>query len=252
MSIKQGDTLNEPLHANGGVDRVFDRVLANPPFSQDYSWTELPGNEAAKESRFPIRMPEKDKADFMFIQHMLNVLKHDGKCATVVPLGPLFRGGKELEARKKYINDKSLRAVIALPSSLFYNTSIPAAILIFDMAGGDERSGVLFINASMGFENRAKQNKLREEDIEKILHVYRNPDLAVPSYSRVVSWDELTSEEGGYNCNIRRWVNNIKPPIPQHVRAHLHGGVPSTEIGDATMYWKMYSDVRADIFKEGE
>jgi len=252
MNIKQGDTLNEPLHANGGIDRIFDRVLANPPFSQDYSWAELPGNEAAKEARFPIRLPEKDKGDFMFIQHMLNVLKEDGKCATVVPLGPLFRGSTELEARKKFIDDKTLRAVIALPPSLFYNTSIPAAIMIFDMEGGEDRSGVLFINASKGFEDCAKQNKLREEDIEKILHVYRNPELPVPSYSKVVTWAELESEEGAYNCNIRRWVNNTDMPTPQDVRAHLHGGVPLSEIENAANYWSAYNGVRGDVFQEAE
>ena len=122
--------------------------------------------------------------------------------------------------------------------------------MIFDMDGGEERPGVLFINATKGFENEAKQNRLREEDIEKILHVYRNPETPTPSYSRIVTWDELTSDDGAYNCNIRRWVDNTVPPKPQDVRAHLYGGVPLSEIENANNYWRAYNSVYGDIFQE--
>ena len=249
MDIKQGDTLTEPLHADGGRTRMFDRVLANPPFSQDYTWADIPGTEDAKAARFPVRLPEKEKGDFMFVQHMLNVLKEDGKCATVVPLGPLFRSGKELDARKRFIDNRSLRAIIALPESLFYNTTIPAAIMVFDMEGGDERPGVLFINATKDFEDLPKQNRLRDEDIEKILNVYRNPDVPVDTFSRMVTWEELASEEGSYDCNIKRWVDNTELPELQDV-----GPICTVEcrsqIEDAPSYWTAYSGLRGVIFEE--
>jgi type I restriction enzyme M protein len=180
--VRQEDTIKNPAHMDEGNElRRYDRVLANPPFSQNYSKKELkfPG-------RFPVLMPEKGKkADLMFVQHMLAVLKSDGKLATIMPHGVLFRGGEEREARKYFIEKGYLEAVIGLPSNLFYGTGIPACILVMNKAGAKDRRHVLFINADREYREGKAQNFLRPEDIDKIVHVYRQgKDL--PGYARRV------------------------------------------------------------------
>ena len=164
--IRQEDTIKEPQHLDEKNElRRFDRVLANPPFSQNYSKTNLkfPG-------RFPVMMPESGKkADLMFVQHMLSVLKHDGRLATVMPHGVLFRGGEEQAARKHFIEQGYLEAIIGLPSNLFYGTGIPACILVMNKDGAAKREHVLFINADREYREGKAQNHLRPEDIDKIV-----------------------------------------------------------------------------------
>ena len=170
-SIEQQDTIQHPKHLepNGELKR-FDRVLANPPFSQNYSKKDMdfPG-------RFHVFMPEKGKkADLMFVQHMLAVLKADGKMATIMPHGVLFRGGEEHAARKYFIDLGYLEAVIGLPESLFYGTGITACILVMNKQGAAERKHVLFINADREYREGKAQNFLRPEDVDKIVHAYRS------------------------------------------------------------------------------
>lgn len=222
--IRQGDTLAEPLHLDAsGEIRRFDRILANPPFSQNYSKTGMKFKE-----RFHTWMPESGKkADLMFVQHMVASLKVDGKMAVVMPHGVLFRGGNEKDCRERLITSGLLDAVIGLPAQIFYGTGIPAAILVIDKAGADKREGVLFINADREYFEGKAQNRLRQEDIEKISHTYRER-LELPKYSRIVPVQELREED--WNCNIRRYVDNAPPPEPHDVRAHLHGGLPMGEI----------------------
>jgi type I restriction enzyme M protein len=228
--IRQQDTLREPQHKDETNQlRRFDRVLANPPFSQNYLKKDIqfPG-------RFPVWMPEKGKkADLMFVQHMLAVLKSDGRLATVMPHGVLFRGGEEREARKHFIDSGYLEAVIGLPGNLFYGTGIPACILVLNKAGAQQRDHVLFINADREYREGKAQNHLRAEDIDKIVHAYR-AGQDVPAYARRVPVAEIRAED--YNCNIRRYVDNAPPPEPHDVRAHLHGGVPVSEIGNLTHF----------------
>lgn len=240
--IRQQDTIKEPQHldANNELKR-FDRVLANPPFSQNYSKKELkfPG-------RFPVMMPEKGKkADLMFVQHMLAVLKHDGRLATIMPHGVLFRGGEEREARKYFIEKGYLEAIVGLPSNLFYGTGIPACILVMNKAGAASRDHVLFINADREYREGKAQNHLRPEDIDKIVHAYRE-GKDIPAYARRVPRAEIAAEE--YNCNIRRYVDNAPPPEPHDVRAHLHGGVPIVEVDSLGHFWSNYPGLREDCF----
>ena len=241
-NIRQQDTIREPQHqAEDGQLRRFDRVLANPPFSQNYIKKEIkfPG-------RFPVWMPEKGKkADLMFVQHMLAVLKADGRLATVMPHGVLFRGGEEREARKYFIDNGYLEAVIGLPSNLFYGTGIPACIVVLNKAGASDRRSVLFINADREYREGKGQNHLRPEDIDKILNAYRAGG-DIPAYARRVPISEITAED--YNCNIRRYVDNAPPPEPHDVRAHLHGGVPVTEIDALSHFWQNYEGLRESCF----
>ena len=158
--IRNADTLADPRHMDPATNELmrFDRVLANPPFSQNYAKTKSKskddGSGAKKKEpiafpgRFHVWMPEKGKkADLMFVQHMLAVLKSDGRMATVMPHGVLFRGGEEREARQYFIDKGYLEAVIGLPANLFYGTGIPACILVLNKAGAADRQHVLFINA---------------------------------------------------------------------------------------------------------
>ncbi len=240
--IRQEDTIKEPQHLDENNElKRFDRVLANPPFSQNYIKKELKFS-----GRFPVMMPEKGKkADLMFVQHMLAVLKYDGRLATIMPHGVLFRGGEEREARRHFIETGYLEAIIGLPSNLFYGTGIPACILVMNKQGAGDRNHVFFINADREYREGKAQKHLRPEDIDKIVHAYRKKQ-DIPGYARNVPVSEIAQEE--YNCNIRRYVDNAPPPEPHDVRAHLHGGVPIKEINTLEHFWKNYNGLRKDCF----
>ena len=246
--IRQEDTLRRPQHkADNNELKRYDRVLANPPFSQNYikKDIEYPG-------RFAVWMPEKGKkADLMFVQHMVAVLKADGKMATVMPHGVLFRGGEEKEARKHFIERGWLDAVIGLPAGLFYGTGIPACVLVMNKKAAAQRKHVIFINADREFREGKAQNFLRPEDISKIVHVYRTlsqgTETEVPGYARRVPVSEIEAED--FNCNIRRYVDNAPPPEPHDVRAHLHGGVPVVEIESLGRNWSNYAGLRERVFQ---
>ena len=241
--IRQGDTLKDPQHlAPNGELKRFDRVIANPPFSQNYTRKDIKFAD-----RFHVFMPDSGKkADLMFVQHMASVLTSVGKMACVMPHGVLFRGGDERACRQWFIANGWLEAVIGLPPGLFYGTGIPACVLVLNKDGASERTDVLFINADREFKEGKNQNALRPEDIEKITHVYRHR-LKVDKYSRPVSHEELGRED--YNLNIRRYVDNSPPPEPHDVRAHLHGGIPLIEVDALNGYFGNYAGVRDLLFQ---
>jgi type I restriction-modification system DNA methylase subunit len=240
--IRQGDTLKNPQHQNvQGEVATYDRVIANPPFSQNYTRKEMKFPE-----RFHTFLPESGKkADLMFVQHMVASLKGNGKLAVVMPHGVLFRGGEEKACRQRFIQDGILEAVIGLPAGLFYGTGIPACVLVINKAGAADRESVLVINADREYREGKNQNSLRAEDIEKITNVYRQ-HLPVPHYSRQVPYTKLAAED--YNLNIRRYVDNSPPPEPHDVRAHLNGGVPNREIEALRPYFDNYNGVRELLF----
>jgi type I restriction enzyme M protein len=242
--VRQGDTIKDPQHLDKkGEIRRFDRVIANPPFSQNYARNGMKFPE-----RFHTFLPESGKkADLMFVQHMVASLKSDGRMAVVMPHGVLFRGGEEKACRQKFIKDGILEAVIGLPAGLFYGTGIPACVLVINRHESAKRKSVLFINADREYKEGKNQNSLRPEDIEKITHVYRNR-LSVPKYSREVPVEELEREE--FNLNIRRYVDNSPPPEPHDVRSHLHGGIPVSEITLLTSYFDNYAGLRSLLFKD--
>lgn len=240
--IRQEDTLSKPQHREGNGELTrFDRILANPPFSQNYD-----AKEMEFKGRFAKWMPEKGKkADLMFVQHMLAVLKSDGRMATVMPHGVLFRGGEEKDAREHFIRQGWLDAVIGLPSGLFYGTGIPACILVMNKQDAATRRDVLFINADREYREGKAQNFLRPEDMAKIVDVYRRRQ-DVPGYARVVPVAEIEAEQ--FNCNIRRYVDNAPPPEPQDVRAHIHGGVPVAEVEALARHWANYPGLKDACF----
>ncbi len=228
--VENGDTLEDPLIlANGvlenGQIKKFDRVLANPPFSQNYSRANL-----TFPNRFREWCPESGKkADLMFVQHMLASLKPNGHMATIMPHGVLFRGGKEKLIREILINDDVIEAIISLPPGLFYGTGIPACVLVCNKSKADAlRDKVLFINADREFAEGKKQNKLRPEDVEKIDTVFTRK-REIPKYSRLVDKTEIVGTHD-HNLNIRRYVDNTPDPEPEDVQAHLIGGIPESEV----------------------
>jgi len=238
--IENGDTLNEPKHREGAELKRFDIVIANPPFSQNYSADTMKFKE-----RYHFWMPTKGKADFMFVQHMISTLKSTGRMAVIMPHGVLFRGGEERKMREWMIKRGYLEAVIGLPPALFYGTGIPASILIINRASAATRKEVLFINADHEYKEGKVQNTLRSEDIEKIAYVYRNR-RSLNKYSKLVTVAELEKEE--FNCNIRRYVDNSPPAEPHDVHAHLHGGIPGAEVEALADYWKSYAGIREQLF----
>jgi len=224
-TIENGDTLEDPLILDQGSIRKFDRVLANPPFSQNYSRATL-----KFPSRFREWCPETGKkADLMFVQHMLASLKPNGHMATIMPHGVLFRGGKEKLIREIFINDDVIEAIISLPPGLFYGTGIPACVIVMNKSKPDAlRDKVLFINADREYAEGKNQNKLRPEDIEKIDFVF-SQKRELPKYSRLVDKAEIVDKHD-YNLNIRRYVDNTPDPEPEDVQAHLIGGIPEAEV----------------------
>ena len=228
--LRNNDTLASPEHVSGGELRRFDRVITNPPFSQNYDKATLAHTERFRYGYTP---EGGKKADLMFLQHMLAVLKPDGIVATVMPHGVLFRGGAEGEIRRRIIEDDLLDTVIGLGPNLFYGTGIPAAVLILRAKGSkppERRGRVLFINADRDYREGRAQNHLRPRDEQKITATYRS-FADVDGFARVVTVEELANND--FNCNIRRYADNSPPPEPHDVRAHLHGGVPMAEIDDA-------------------
>ncbi len=225
FTIENGDTLEDPLILENGQVRKFDRVLANPPFSQNYSRANMKFT-----SRFREWCPETGKkADLMFVQHMLASLKPRGHMATIMPHGVLFRGGKEKLIREIFINDDVIEAIISLPPGLFYGTGIPACVIVASKNKAETmQNKVLFINADREYAEGKAQNKLRPEDIEKIDFVFTNK-LEIPKYSRLVDKSEIV-ETHDYNLNIRRYIDNTPEPEPEDVQAHLIGGIPETEV----------------------
>ena len=223
--IENGDTLEDPLILDNGQIRKFDRVLANPPFSQNYSRAGMKFT-----SRFREWCPESGKkADLMFVQHMLASLKPNGQMATIMPHGVLFRGGKEKLIRELFINADCIEAIVSLPPGLCYGTGIPACVLVCNKSKPDAlKDKVLFINADREYAEGKNQNRLRPEDIEKIDFVFTHK-RELPMYSRLVAKSEIVDTHD-YNLNIRRYVDNTPDPEPEDVQAHLIGGIPEAEV----------------------
>lgn len=210
--IEWGDTINNPRLVEGEGLMKFDIVVANPPFSLD-KW----GHESAEADRFKrfLRgIPPKSKGDYAFILHMIETTLPKGKVGVIVPHGVLFRGSAEGNIRKALIDENLLEAVIGLPGNLFCGTGIPAAILIFNKAKNNR--DVLFINASKEYQEGKRQNKLRPEDIEKIVAAY-NAFENSGKYAYRATLEEIG--ENDYNLNIPRYVDTFEEEEPVDIEA---------------------------------
>ena len=252
--IQHGDTLTEPHWHDDQHVSQFDRVLANPPFSQNYTRNE----KMQYQNRFVYGWAPQTgkKADLMFVQHMIASLKPDGMMVTVMPHGVLFRGGKEKEIRKGILEDKQdiLYAIINLPPDLFYGTTIPTCLLVISKKEKPERlkGKVLIINADAEYGEGKNQNYLRPEDTEKIVWVFDNL-VEEPNYSKLVPIsDILDKATNDTNLNIRRYVDNTPPQEPHDVRAHMLGGVPNAEIRALNGLLDKYEIAAGDIFSDRE
>ena len=235
------------MHTENGGLKTFDSIIANPPFSQNYRWAATQQQES-----FHFHMPEKGKANFMFVQHMVASLNNAGRMAVVMPYGVLFLGGDERKFREWLIrltgmNDRCfLEAVIGLPSALFYGTGIRASVIIFNNKDAHLREKVLFINADREYKEGKNQNKLRPENLEKIAFTYRNKQ-EIHKYSKLVNKAELAAEE--YNLIIRRFVDNAPPPEPHDAHAHLKGGIPESEVNSIISYFYCYKGLKNRLFE---
>jgi type I restriction enzyme M protein len=242
--LQNEDTLLTPQHLDDDGELLhFDRVLTNPPFSQNYHKADM---QFAERFGYGFAPESGKKADLMFAQHVLAVLRPDGIGATVMPHGVLFRGGEEKTIRTAIVKADRLEAVIGLAPNLFYGTGIPACILVLRGTAprsADRQRRVLFINADREYTAGRAQNYLDPQHAEKIVAAYRAYQ-DIPGFARVVEAAELDAND--YNLNIRRYVDNTPPPEPQDVRAHLHGGVPKTEVRDKQAMFAAYGvDVHA-------
>lgn len=215
--IKKGDTIRDPKHTNAGVLKTFDVVLANPPFSLK-NW----GLDEAKVdtyNRFVYGLPPKSYGDLAFVEHMIASLNSKGRMGTVVPHGVLFRGAAEGKIRAGLLKDDLIEAVIGLPQNIFYGTGIPAALIIINKDKSEERKGkILFIDASNGFVKDGNKNKLRDEDVNKIIETFDKFET-VEKYSEVV--ELKTIEENDFNLNISRYVDTTEEEEEVDIEAVL-------------------------------
>lgn len=226
--IRKGDTLREPQHTQNGELMVFDRVIANPPFSLKKWGKDEADNDGY--GRFPYGTPPKNAGDLAFIQHMIASVNAEGMMGVVVPHGVLFRGASEKKIRQGILEDDLLEAVIGLPSGLFYGTGIPAALLIINKNKPAERKQkVLFINAELDYQEGKNQNKLRQQDISRILTTFAAYN-DVKRYAKVATLADI--QENDYNLNIRRYADTSPPPENYDVKAVLQGGIPISEVED--------------------
>lgn len=224
--IRKGDTIRDPKHIAGGELMTFDRVIANPPFSLK-QWGK-DSADADQFGRFPYGTPPQGAGDLAFVQHMVSSLNAEGVLGVVMPHGVLFRGSAEKKIRQGILEDDLLEAVVGLPSGLFYGTGIPACLLIVNKKKPVERKGkVLFINSELEYEEGKNQNKIRYQDIEKIVNTFNSYE-DVKRYSKVITLDEI--KENDFNLNIRRYADTSPPPEIFDVRAILHGGIPKYEV----------------------
>jgi type I restriction enzyme M protein len=245
-NIEDGDTLEDPKHLEGSSLKRFDIVIANPPFSQNYSKANM-----KFQNRFAYGWaPETGKkADLMFVQHMVASLENQGRMATVMPHGVLFRGNNEKLIRQKMVDANLIEAIISLPPALFYGTGIPACILVVNKNKDEKLNNkIFFINADAEYGEGKVQNFLRPEDIEKINYVYTHK-IEIPKYSKLVEVATIAKDHD-YNLNIRRYVDNKPEPEPEDVKAHLTGGIPTSEIKEQQKQYDKFGFEPKEIFKD--
>lgn len=244
-TIEDGDTLEDPKNLKEGSWQKFDMVIANPPFSQNYSKASM-----KFQNRFAYGFaPETGKkADLMFVQHMIASLNAKGRMATIMPHGVLFRGRAEKVIRKGIVDANLIEAIISLPPALFYGTGIPACVLVINKNKDEKlKNKIFFINADAEYGEGKVQNFLRPEDIEKIDFVFTHK-IEIEKYSKLVV-NKTIADEHDYNLNIRRYVDNTPEPEPEDVKAHLTGGVPTIEVKSQKPQHDKFGFVANEILK---
>jgi len=243
--IWQDNTLSNPHFMNtDGTLKTFDFAVANPPFSAK-AWSNGfdPANDLYE--RFSYGIPPAKNGDYAFLLHLIRSLKSKGKGAIILPHGVLFRGNVEAEIRKNIVRNGFIKGIIGLPANLFYGTGIPACIIVVDKENADSRKGIFIIDASKGFVKDGNKNRLREQDIHKIVDVF-NKQTEVPKYARTVPVAEI--EQNEYNLNIPRYIDSQEPEDRQDIEAHLLGDIPLQDIDDLENYWHVCPTLKDALF----
>lgn len=261
IEIHRGQsTLSDPFFKdNNGYLKTFDFVVANPPFSSKnwatgfdpqndlYGRFEKDEAETAKTGKAIYKTPPDKNGDFAFLLHILKSLKSTGKGACILPHGVLFRGNAEAEIRKSLIERGYIKGIIGLPANLFYGTGIPACIIVLDKEGADDRKHIFMIDASKGYIKDGNKNRLREQDIHKIVDVF-NKQIELPKYSRLVSIEEISDPKNDFNLNIPRYIDSQEAEDVQDIEAHLLGDIPNSDIDALSQYWEVYPTLKAELF----
>ncbi|MFB8190373.1 N-6 DNA methylase [Microbacterium sp. NPDC055988] len=244
--IFKGDTITSPSPqlTNGKSLKTFDYVVMNPPFSIK-SW-----NNGLEEDfgRFEYGMPPEKNGDFAFLLHALTSLKSEGKAAVILPHGVLFRGNAEGNIRRELLKRGFIKGIIGLPANLFYGTGIPACIVLLDKENAVSRTGVFMVDASKGFIKDGNKNRLRDQDIHKIVDTF-NRQLTIDGYSRMVPMSEIADPKNNFNLNIPRYIDSSEPEDLQDLSAHLHGGIPNHDVDALQKYWDALPALKAALFE---
>lgn len=253
-------TLSNPqFHDKKGLSlQTFDYVVANPPFSYS-SWASGFNPYEDTYNRFEgFGIPPDKNGDYAFLLHIVKSLKSTGKGAVILPHGVLFRGNAEAEIRKNLIKQGLIKGVIGLPANLFYGTGIPACIILIDkenatnqLAMPPKKRGIFMIDASKGFEKDGNKNRLREQDIHKIVDVF-NKQLELPKFSRFVPYSEIADAKNDYNLNIPRYIDTQEPEDLQDISSHLLGDIPGADIDALASYWSVYPALKEVLFKKSK
>ncbi len=251
--IKRGNTLSNPLFLGDSRLKTFDFAVANPPFSYK-SWSNgfavQDGTISDLYDRFKgYGIPPAKNGDYAFLLHIIRSLKSRGKGAVILPHGVLFRGNVEAEIRTNIIHRGYIKGIIGLPANLFYGTGIPACIIVLDKENAENRKGIFMIDASKGFMKDGNKNRLREQDIHRIVDVF-NKQLEIDKYSRMAPVTEIEANE--FNLNIPRYIDSQEAEDIQDIEAHLLGGIPNADIDALNSYWEVYPTLRKALFAVGD
>ncbi|MEX2441964.1 MAG: N-6 DNA methylase [Alkalispirochaeta sp.] len=256
-NIVNGNTLASPKFKDGEQLRTYDFVVANPPFS-DKTWSTglTPSNDTYQ--RFVWGSPPSKQGDYAYLLHIVRSMKSNGKGACILPHGVLFRGNAEAVIREKLVRSGYLKGIIGLPANLFYGTGIPACILVLDKENAPARKGIFMIDASKGFMKDGAKNRLREQDIHRIVDTF-DKLMETPRYARMVPFEEFADPKNDYNLNLPRYIDSTEPEDIQDIHAHLNGGIPNRDIdGDEKStppseglryYWTVMPSLRKALFK---
>jgi len=243
-------TLSQPeFKKDNTMLKTFDFAVANPPFSfKAWNTGFTPADDLY--SRFEYGIPPEKNGDYAFLLHILKSLKSTGKAAVILPHGVLFRGNAEAGIRRNLIKQGYIKGIIGLPANLFYGTGIPACIIVIDKAGAkarleDENSGIFVIDASKGFKKDGPKNRLRDQDLHKIVDVF-NHQITQSRYSRMVSFKEIAGND--YNLNIPRYIDSSAAEDLHDLSAHLCGGIPNADIEALDNYWQVFPTLRSSLF----
>ncbi len=246
-NILSGNTLAAPKFKDGEQLRTYDYVVANPPFS-DKTWSTglTPANDPFQ--RFAWGVPPTKQGDYAYLLHIIRSMKSTGKAACILQHGVLFRGNVEAVIRQQLVRSGILKGIIGLPANLFYGTGIPACILVFDKENAAARKGVFMIDASKGFMKDGPKNRLREQDIHRIVDTFTR-QVDVPRYARMVPLAEIADAKNDYNLNLPRYIDSTEPEDLQDIEGHLRGGIPERDLDALADYWRVLSSVRAALFE---